>query len=102
MAGEIRLNQYQAVESAARIECAAVYFRNSQLVPQYTRTTIPANANGRAAYGRSQSCMEELGSALDQEVRNIRSLNAAFTEFDEMMGELAKTGSRHMTIRAAE
>ena len=102
MAGEIRVNQQQAGESADRIESAAGYFRNSPLVPQDTRTTIPANANGRAAYGRSQSCMEELGSALDQEVRNIRSLNAAFTEFDEMMGELAKTGSRYMTIRAAE
>ena len=102
MAGEIRVNQHQADESAARIDSGAGYFTNSPLVPQDTRTTIPANANGRAAYGRSQSCMEELGSALDQEVRNIRSLNAAFTEFDEMMGELAKTGSRHMTIRAAE
>lgn len=102
MADEIRVDQKEAEEKAAGIESASGYFQVCALVPQDTRTTIPANENGRSAYGRSQSHIQSLGGALDQEVTNIRSLNAAFAEFDKMMGELKGLGSRHMTIRGKE
>lgn len=89
MAHVIQIDQGMVEEKAGKIEGAGKYFKNSALSPQDTRTTIPANRNAKAAYGRAGGRMEKLRAALYREVENIRSLNVAFVEFDEMMGELS-------------
>lgn len=98
MAERIHINQEQAEENAGRIESAASYLADVPLVPQDTRTTLPANAKSKDAYGRSQARIAELGRMLDQEVKHIRGLNAAFREFDEMMGRLEAGGKRYPVI----
>lgn len=83
-----------------RIESAAVYLTAVPLDSQDIKTTISANTNGKAAYQRFQERIACLGVMLDQEVDHIRSLNVAFTEFDEMMGRLMEKGGRGAVISA--
>ncbi len=90
MPGNIYVNQGEIEKKAGEIARASDYFRSNVLEHQDVRTTIPANPDGQAAYGRAQDRMEGLGAALDREVKNIRSLQVSFSRFDEMMGELAK------------
>ncbi len=99
MAETIYINQGKAEEDAKRIEGAAAYLANVPLVPQDTRTTLPANTKSKEAYGRSQNRLSDLGALLDREVKNIRGLNVAFTQFDEMTGRLARDTSRYPVIR---
>lgn len=102
LADIIRVNHGSVQADAAQVESAASYLRNVPLTPQDTRTTLLANANGKSAYGRTQDGISRLGVLLDKEARNIRSLGAAFTEFDEMMGRFGENGSRHPVIKARE
>lgn len=91
MQGNIYVNQRDIETKAERIESVSDYLGSKALEHQDVRTTIPANPNGKAAFERTQSGMERLGTALDREVKNIRSLQISFIQFDEMMGGLAKT-----------
>ena len=88
MADRIHIHQGKVNEGARQIGSAAAYLANAPLSSQDTRTTLPANAKSKAAYGRLQERIADLGRNLDQEAGNIRSLNAAFTEFDRMIGQL--------------
>ncbi len=88
MGDKIWIDGKRVEEDATRIEGAAAYLRQAPLNPQDMRTTIPANAGSKAAYVDSQERIYQLGILLDQEVKNIRGLGAAFIEFDEMLGRL--------------
>ena len=92
MAENIHVNQEKVQEDVQCLEGAAAYLKNIPLSSQDTRTTLPANVNGRLAYERAERDLAGLGASLDQEVNNIRGLNIAFAEFDEMLGELSKGG----------
>lgn len=94
MAKNIQINRQNVEGEAMQIESAASYLTKVPLDSQDTRSTIPANINSRAAYERSQVRLFSLGNLLDQEVENIRGLNAAFAQFDEMMGHLAENERR--------
>ncbi len=94
MADKIRVNRQNIEKDAMQIESAASCLMKVPLDSQDTRSTIPANANGKAAYERSQERISALGDLLDREVENIRGLNEAFENFDEMMGQLAGNVSR--------
>lgn len=98
MADKIQINRQNVEEDAAQIESAASYLIKVPLDSQDTRSTIPANAKSRAAYEGSQERLFILGNLLDQEVENIRGLNTAFLEFDEMMGRLAESGRGEVRI----
>ncbi len=98
MAEGIHINHEKAKEDAMGVKSAAVYLQSVPLVPQDMRTTLPANAKGKRAYSRSQDEIFRLGTLLDLEAENIRSLNVAFEEFDRMLGEFEKNGSRYPVI----
>ena len=98
----IRVNDGRVKADAAQMESAAAYLRNVPLTRQDTRTTLPANGNGKSAYGRSQERISRLGVLLDQEAQNIRGLGNAFTEFDGMMAGFGEIGFRHPVISAGE
>ena len=100
MADRINIDQGRVEEKAGQIGGAAAYLVNVPLTPQDNKTTLPANEKGRAAYGRSQERIAALGNLLDQEVKNIRGLGAAFTQFDEMMGQLRGNGNRYPVLSA--
>lgn len=102
MADSIHINDTSVREEAAQIESAAAYLGKVLLSPQDIRTTLPANENGKSAYERAQERISRLGVLLDQEADNIRSLNMAFAEFDEMMGRLRENGSRRPVITVRE
>ena len=89
MTEQIQISRQNIEEDAGRIESAAGYLIKAPLDSQDTRSTIPANEKGRAAYDSSQEGIFNLGNLLDQEAENIRGLNAAFEKFDEMMRQLA-------------
>jgi len=100
MADELNVNEVQVEDDAAGIAGAAQYFQAVPLSSVDNNSTITANGRGQEAYGKAQSNIAAYGSALDQDVANIRSLNVSFKEFDNMMGQLSKNGSRVPTISA--
>lgn len=100
IADKIQINRGQAEADAVQIESVASYLTAVPLGVQDVRTTIPANSNSKAAYQRFQERIADLGAMLDQEADNIRGLNAAFTEFDEMMGRLTENGGRGSAVSA--
>lgn len=98
----IKVNHEHVDEAANQIETAKSYFRYVPLVPQDSKTTIPANSESKEAYEYAQQGIELLGQTLDGDVQNIRSLNLSFLQFEEMMGKLAQHGSRYPVIKAAD
>lgn len=102
MSKEIRVNYDYIEKSANQIETAKSYFRNAPLVPSDSKTTISANSNSKWAYEYAQQGIELLGQALDIDVQNIRRLKLSFSQFDEMMGELTRHGSRYPVIKRAD
>lgn len=102
MADIIYVNPERAGEEAKQIESAASYLGKVSLTPQDMRTSLPANTNGKSAYGRAQDRISRLGVLLDWEAQNIRRLGGVFAEFDEMMGRLGENGFRHPVITAKE
>ena len=51
MPDRIQINCERVEENAMSVENAAVYLQNVTLVPQDMKTTLPANANSKTAYG---------------------------------------------------
>lgn len=94
MAEQIRISRQNVEEDAGKIESAACYLMKTPLDSQDTRSTIPANAKGKAAYESSQEGISNLGNLLNQEAENIRGLNTAFEKFDEAMGRFT---ARYLT-----
>lgn len=92
MADNIYVNMGKVKENAGQVETAAGYLKSVPLIPQDTRTTIPANRKCILAYETAQEEISVLGMMLDQEAENIRELRAAFVEFDEMIGRLEENG----------
>lgn len=90
MGGKIRIDQKKVEKDAVQLSGAASCLRNVPLGSQDRRTTLKANAESKAAYERFQERILTLGALLDTEVENIRGLGAAFAEFDEMTGQLAR------------
>lgn len=100
MPDRIQINCERVEENAMGVENAAVYLQNVSLVPQDMKTTLPANANSKAAYERAQGRISNLGTMLDQEAKNIRGLNMAFEEFDRMLGRFGENKNRYPEITA--
>lgn len=100
MPDRIQINYERVEENAMGVENAAGYLQNVALVPQDMKTTIPANANSKTAYERAQGRISSLGIMLDQEAKNIRSLNRAFEEFDRMLGIFRENKNRYPVISA--
>lgn len=100
MAERIQINHRKAEEDAMGIKSASVYLQNVPIVSADIRTTLPVNANGKAAYERAQDRISKLGALLDQEAENIRGLNVAFAEFDRMLGKFEENGGRYPVITA--
>ncbi len=86
MGDNIRIDQRKVEEDAVLLEGARSRLERAPLDSQDMKTTLSANAKSKAAYGNSQERLSDLSVLLDQEVKNIRSLGAAFVEFDEMAG----------------
>ena len=100
MADGLNVNEVQVESDAAGISAATQYFQAVPLSSIDNNSTITANSKGQEAYEKAQSNIAAYGSTLDQDVANIRSLNVSFQEFDNMMGQLSKNGSRVPTISA--
>lgn len=102
MSDTICINSEAVENDATGISSAASYFMMDALVPADVRTTLTANAAGQHAYANSQQVIATLGENLEKEVTNIRSIGAAFVEYDTMMAELLKGGSRYPMWISAE
>lgn len=94
MSDKISVDKEQVEHDAEAIAKASQYFTQVDLMPLDMRSTITANENSKTAYQRAQDGIAAMAVALDQDVENIRSLNVAFEQFDQMMGELSASGSR--------
>jgi len=91
MAEQLRVDRVIVEADAARISTAAGYFSGGSLSPVDGKSTITAKGNSIAAFNRGQTGIAALGTALDADVANIRSLGVKFEEFDTMMGELSRS-----------
>mgnify|MGYP002509592322 CR=1 FL=1 len=100
MAERIQINHGKAEQDATGITNAASYLQKVSFVSEDMRTTLPANANCKAAYERSQERISKLGAMLDQEAENIRGLNVAFAQFDRLLGRFEENGGRCQAITA--
>lgn len=87
MSKEIKVNQAAVEANATAISGTNQYFTGTALTPMDNRSTISANAKGQEAYAKSQAILESFGTAMEQEIANIRSLGITFQENDKMMVE---------------
>lgn len=94
MAQNIKINQTEVKENSELISKTEQYLSEETLSSKDNRTTLTANGKGQEAYDKSQKLLAALGQALAQEASNIRSLGLAFQEYDEMMANLRKSGSK--------
>lgn len=94
MAQNIKINQTEVKENSELISKTEQYLSEETLSSKDNRTTLTANGKGQEAYDKSQKLLAALGQALAQEASNIRSLGLAFQEYDEMMTNLRKSGSK--------
>lgn len=85
----------QAMAGLSQYLCAAV------LIPADSGTTITANGKCHTAFAQSQLELSTFGEALEREAGNIRSVNLAFAEYDELMSTLMASGSRVPVITAS-
>lgn len=102
MSDMIYINDEAVENDAAGISGAASYFMIDALVPSDSRTTLNANAAGQQAYADSQQVIATLGANLEREVKNIRSIGASFTQYDTMMAELLRSGTRYQVWTSVE
>jgi type VII secretion effector (TIGR04197 family) len=102
MSDLIYINEDAVENDASCISGAASYFMNDKLVPSDSRTTLTANTAGQQAYANSQQVIEILGENLEREVTNIRSIGATFKEYDTMMAELLRNGTRYPILKSAD
>jgi type VII secretion effector (TIGR04197 family) len=94
MLGGLNVNSGTVDSHATSIGSAASYFTKEGLSPTDGKSTITANAKSKAAYNKAQQGVSGFGTAIDKDAKNIRSLGVAFKEFDNMVGNLAKSGGK--------
>lgn len=102
MSDIIRVGEENVEEQALSMQGAATYFQVNPLLPCDEKSTITANNRGKTAYYKAQEVASLVGSNLDKEAQNIRSLGAEFTEYDEMLAGLWESGTRYHVITAVE
>lgn len=102
MSEKIKINQTAVEDNATGLSGAATYFQGVTLIPTDGESTITANGKGQEAFGTSQRLIASFGETLEQEVTNVRSIGAAFEEYDKMMSQLWENGCRYETISAKE
>lgn len=91
MSEQLRVDRAVVERDAAQIAGAAGYFTRGTLGAEDGESTITANSKIKTAFEKDQTGIAGLGTALDLEVNNIRSLGVRFEEFDMLMGNLAKS-----------
>ncbi len=101
MAG-IYISEEAVEKDAEKISGAAAYFMPDALVPTDGRTTLIANSAGQQAYAAAQQIIGTFGENMEREVTNIRSIGASFTQYDAMMAELIRSGTRYPVWTSAE
>lgn len=94
MAQNIKINQTEVKANSELISKTEQYLSEETLSSKDNRTTLTANGKGQEAYDKSQKLLTALVQALAQEAVNIRSLGLAFQEYDEMVTNLHKSGSK--------
>lgn len=84
----------QAMSGLSRYLCAAA------LIPADSASTITANGKCQTAFAKAQSEISVFGETMEQEAANIRSVNLAFSEYDELISTLMESGGRVPVITA--
>lgn len=87
--GYISVDLEQSEYNANQINNASTFLTANALNPMDSNTTIKANENVHNAFAEAQSLIALLGSAMDKEVGNIRSIGKTFDEYDAMLADLA-------------
>lgn len=80
----------QSHRDATQIAKAADILQAKNMAHYDGSTTLRANANLHSAFAQSQSILAALGSAMDKEASNVRSIGAAFEQYDSMLADFAK------------
>jgi type VII secretion effector (TIGR04197 family) len=78
---------------AEQVASGATLFRIKSLSPVDNESTISANEAVKQSHKECQSVGSQLGKALMQESKNIKSLGIRFEEFDKMVGDSFKSMS---------
>lgn len=89
----------EVVESSASgISGASSFLTLGALSPLDTQTKLTANGASQNAYIHSQYLVRMLGNNLEKEVANIRSIGAAFAEYDTMMAQLLENKIQYSVL----
>lgn len=102
MTDQIVINKKEAEAHTEELMTAARYFQEAPLNFMDNRSTISGNKCAQEAYDNGQKAIARFGKALEQEAGQIKSLNLAFQELDEMMAKLLEQGMRYSTITAVD
>lgn len=90
MSEGIRINFQAVEEEATGLGNAAAVFQSSELCPEDDKTTLTANLMLKSAIEESQLLLTTFGTSIDTEAANIRSIGAAFEEYDQLLADLAE------------
>lgn len=74
---------------AVQVERTTDALNRVSLYPKDDVTTLPANTNLHIAFSDAQLLIDQLGRAMDEEAKNIRSIGVTFEQYDAMLGDLA-------------
>lgn len=87
--GFISVNVEQSELDANQVNSAAAFLTADSLSPSDNDTTIAANKKLHTAFQDAQNLIASLGTAMDKEAENIRSIGAVFDEYDNLLADLA-------------
>lgn len=87
--GYVSVDLEQSEYNANQINNAATFLTADALNPMDSNTSIEANENVHDTFAEAQNLVALLGSAMDKEVGNIRSIGKTFDEYDAMLADLA-------------
>lgn len=82
------INHGSAEANASNISKAGSYFYKKNLSTSDDTTTLSANIKAKQAFNTSQNLVNTFGDFIENDAKNIRKIDAAFTSVDTTMGTM--------------
>lgn len=80
------INHGSAETNASNISNAGSYFYKKNLSSSDDSTTLTANVRAKQVFSTSQNLVDTFGDFIENDAKNIRKIDAAFTSVDTTMG----------------
>ena len=82
------INHGSAEINASNISNAGSYFYKKNLSTSDDTTTLTANVKAKQTFNTTQNLVAKFGEFIENDAKNIRKIDAAFTSVDTTMGTI--------------